>query len=155
MNLAPTLGGLTLAAVGVYMLLHARKQRRLAQACKHWPSTTATLTRVHLWSKRNIDGEMREAKHLSVAYTFDAQGETLTGHTVAFEQLVYPETVAFAEAHPEGSTLPVSYNPAKPAENVLLPMPPNTKPWSGLMLSGGAVLLGCVIAFMGYLGKIG
>lgn len=105
--------------------------------------------------RRNVDGEMKDVERLTVRYRYSVGGEPLTGHSVTFYTLVYPETVAFAESHPEGSTIPVHYNPERPGESVLRPGPrPGYKRFSDLILAGLGILAGAGVAAGGWFGVL-
>ena len=74
---------------------------------------------------------------------------------MSYFTLVYPETMEFAEAHPEGSELQVYYDPLNPAESVLVPGPRADKRYSDLILASLGVGVGVVLALLGWLEILG
>jgi hypothetical protein len=152
MNL-PFLVGLAFVAFGAWMLVHAVRSHRRARLSQQWPTAEGTLEEVFLWGRRNVDGEMKDVERLSVSYRYTVDGKALEGRNVTFYTLVYPETVAFAEAHPEGSMVPVYYNPDQPSESVLRPGPrAGHKRFSDIILALLGILVGAGVAAGGWFG---
>lgn len=135
-----------LVAVGfllfcIYMLRHALINHSNARASTSWTTTTGKLTELHLWGKRRVDGEMVGCENLSVKYQYTVNGKTFTGSRAAFYTLHYPETIDFAKRYPQGSTIPVLYNPQHPGESVIVPGLHPLKPNSEIWLAGVGVVI--------------
>lgn len=111
--------GITFSLFGCYLLRHAVRNLGWATTSEHWPETRGQLTKVQLWGKRRVAGEMHDAQNLSVNYEFEVAGKPFRASRIAFYSLVYPETLTFAEKHPNGSELSVFYDPENP-ENCAL-----------------------------------
>ena len=138
----------------IYMLRYALINHRNATASNDWISTNGKLTELQLWGKRRVDGEMVDCENLSVQYRYEVNGKTFAGNRSAFYTLHYPETVDFAKRYPQGSVVPVFYNPKNPAESVIVPGLHPQKPNSEIWLAGicTVVLAATVIGvFMGEL----
>ena len=135
-----------LVAVGfllfcIYMLRHALINHRNARASNDWTFVTGTLTELQLWGKRRINGEMVDSENLSVQYQYEVNGKNFTGSRAAFYTLHYPETVDFVNRYPQGSTIPVMYNPQNPVESVIVPGLHPLKPHSEIWLAGVGVVI--------------
>lgn len=114
------------------------------------------MTKVELWGRRTIDGEPRPVEKLSVEYEYAIDGSRYSGTQAAFYTLVYPETVSFAEAHPERSEVPVYYNPDDPAESVLVTgSKGDNKRYSEVILASVGLIVSVAIATFGMLGILG
>ncbi|WP_127560322.1 DUF3592 domain-containing protein [Saccharospirillum alexandrii] len=154
MNL-PLLAGLAFALFGIYLLFHSIANYRHAKASQGWPSVVGRLVEVQLWKKRLIEGEMKDAEHVKVAFSYQVNGRDYTGRLPTFYTLVYPETVEFAERYPVGSEVQVYYNPVNPADAVLVPGLKKDKPYSELILAVICLGVGIAVAVLGWLGVIG
>lgn len=149
MNLQ-TIGGLVLAVFGAHMLRHALRNHRKALASVAWPAVEGTVTKVELWGRRNVGGEMKEVEHLSVAYEYRVDGREYSGTRVAFHRLHFPETTDFASGHPVGSRVEVFHNPEEPGEAVLVVGPRGgNKRFGEIILAGLALGVGLAVMGMG------
>lgn len=155
MNMLPVLGGAAMGASALYMLRQALGDYRNALPSRHWPPVAGTLDETHLWGKRNVNGEMKDAEKLSVTYQYQVQGVSHTARAVAFYTLHYPETVEFAEHHPQGSQVTVYYHPGDPATSVLLPGPRENKPHAELVIGVLGLVAGLTVAILGWMGIVG
>lgn len=145
----PLLAGTAFSLFGIYLLVYAIKNYKRAVASQHWPKVSGKLVSVDLWGTRNIDGEMKDADRLSVAYEYDIQDKIHKSTSVAFYTLIYPETIEFSEKNPPDSLIDVYYDPAAPEESVLIPGPQKgNKRYSELILAILCVLIGVVVAVM-------
>lgn len=135
-----------------YMARHALANYRRADASNHWPTTEGVLVDVHLWGTRNIDGEMINAENLRVTYEYDIEGIRYSGSEVAFYHLHYPETVDFAKAHPQGSSVRVFYNPKNHAASVLISGAHPTKPYGELILAFSGVFISVAVSVAAWMG---
>jgi hypothetical protein len=152
----PLLVGTGFALFGLYMFKYALASYQKAIASLNWPCIDGKLVKVHLWGRRNVDGEMKEVRNLDVAYNYKVLEKEFSGNAVTFYTLVFPETTEFATRHPVNSTIPVYYNPADPAESVLIPgTRPGNKRYSDIILAIIGVITGIAIAVSGWLGILG
>lgn len=155
MNL-PLIFGSIFTVFSLWMLLHAITNFRTARQSESWPSVKGRLVNVELWGTRNVDGIMTPVERLSIQYDYQVDGHTHTGKNVAFYTLVYPETVRFAENHPENSDVRVYYSPQIPSESVLIPgVKGDNKRYSEIILASMALTVGIAITTAGALGIIG
>lgn len=133
MNTTYFVVALGLLLFSLAMLRYALNNYSKAKASNNWETTTGKLTKLQLWGKRRVDGEMVDSENVSVKYQYDVNGKTFTGSRTAFYTLHYPETVDFAKRYPQGSTVPVFYNPQNPVESVIVPglhlQKPNGEIW--------------------------
>ncbi|MGM0564943.1 MAG: DUF3592 domain-containing protein [Pseudomonadota bacterium] len=114
------------------------------------------MTKVELWGNRNIDGEAKPVERISVAYEYTVNDNTYSGAAIAFYSLVYPETLAFAQEHPENSEITVYHDPRDPAESVLIPgSKSGNKRYSEIILSSLGFIVSSGVAIAGALGVIG
>ncbi|MDO8342905.1 MAG: DUF3592 domain-containing protein [Cellvibrio sp.] len=141
MNITYFLVSLGFLLFCIYMLHHALINHRNAKASNGWVTTTGKLTELHLWGKRRVDGDMVDCENLSVKYQYEVNGKAFTGKRAAFYTLHYPETVDFAKRYPQGSTIPVMYNPQNPVESVIVPGLHPLKPNSEIWLAGVGVVI--------------
>ena len=104
----------------LWMLRYAMRNLRKADMSDEWPSVPGRMIKVRLWGDRNVDGDMKPVEKLSVEFEYKVDGNRYSGTDISFYTLVYPETVEFAERHPEGSEVPVFYKPGDPTQSVLV-----------------------------------
>ena len=149
------LAGFLFAIFGIYLLGRALSDYKKAVASLEWPGVEGRLTDLRLWGKRNVDGEMQDAEKLIVAYEYEFKGSQYKGSSVAFYTLVYPETVEFARSHSANGDVTIYCNPKAPVESVLVPGPRKDKPYSDCLLGAFGMIVGVVIAALGFLGVIG
>jgi len=152
---APFWAGCAFTLLGLYMLRFSVLNFRKALASEGWPTVRGELLEVTLWGRRNVKGEAKEVERLRLKYQYEVDGRSHSGTAVSYFTLVYPETVEFAEAHPEGSEVQVHYDPANPADSVLIPGPRRDKRHSDLILASLGVLVGLVLAVLGWLEILG
>ena len=155
MNL-PALIGTFFALFCLWLLRHALADLHKADNSMGWPKVTGQMLKVNLWGTRNIDGEMKPVDKLSVEYEYDVDGKRHSSTRVAFYTLVYPETVQFAEKHPEQHEVEVFYSPKDPSEAVLLRgAKAENKRYSDVILASLGLLIGVAIALGGIMGYLG
>ncbi len=151
----PLVAGVLVVIFGGYMLRHAIVSYRTAVASLTWPTTNGQVTEVRLWGLRNIDGKMKDANNLIVAYHYKIDNVSYSGKSVTFYTLVYPETIALAKRYSATPDVKVYYNPANVSKSVLVPGPNPNKPYSDLILSCVAVVTGIAVMVFAWLGVIG
>ena len=151
----PLIAGSVFALFGVYMLKHAITSYKSAIASQSWPTTDGRFSDVHLWGKRNIGGEMKEAEKLAVTYNYEVNGRAYTGKSVAFYTLMYPKTMECAERFSSKRDVKVYYNPRDASEAVLVPGPNPEKPYSDLILGAVGVTIGVIVVILAWIGVIG
>jgi len=155
MNL-PFIVGSIFTVFSLWILKHAITNFRTARQSESWPSVTGRLVTVELWGTRNVDGVMKPVERLSIQYDYQVDGHIHTGKNVAFYTLVYPETVQFAENHPENSDVRVYYSPETPSNSVFIPgVKGDNKRYSEIILASMALTVGIAITTTGAYGWIG
>jgi hypothetical protein len=145
MNITYFLVSLGLLLFSLTMLRYALNNNSKAKASNNWATTNGKLTKLQLWGKRRVDGEMVDSENVSIKYQYEVNGKTFTGNRTAFYTLHYPETVGFAERYPQGSTVSVFYNPTNPAESVIVPGLHPQKPNGEIWLASIIVVVSLVV----------
>ena len=138
----------------LYMARHAIINYKGANESRSWPKTSGKIIVMELWGKRNIDGKMIESENLKVKYEYKIDDDVHTGKTAAFYTLHYPETIDFFNSTHGNSDIDVYYNPAHPAQSVLIPGPHPTKPYGGLILASIFLIVGSAPLFYSLLSII-
>lgn len=145
MNVTYFLVSLGLFLFCIYMLRYALRNYARAKASNNWASITGEIVRIELWGKRKIDGKMVDSEHVRVVYKYCVNDETFSGNKAAFYTLHYPETLEFVKRYPQGSIVPVFYNPKAPEESVILPGLHPQKPNSEIWLAGIGVVISLAV----------
>ncbi|MEM9000261.1 MAG: DUF3592 domain-containing protein [Bacteroidota bacterium] len=152
----PFVVGVGFSMFCTWMLLYSLRRYKKSLASINWPTAQGVILEVRLWGKRNVRGEMLDLEKLSIKYSYAVQETAYQGTTPAFYTLVYPETVDFANNHPENSKIKVYYRPENPAESVLIPGPrQGNKRFSDILVAGLGLMIAAIIALLGALGILG
>lgn len=155
MNLS-AIGGIIFGVFCLWLLRHAILNLRKADTSSGWPKVSGKMIKVELWGNRNIDGESKPVEKLNVEYEYEVDGKHFSGTNVAFYTLVYPETVEFANNHPEGSQVSVFYQPEDPSKSVLLQgAKGGNKRYSEVIMAIIGLIVSIGITLGGILGLIG
>ena len=156
MNIStPAIAGILSIVFCLWFLRFARKNLRNADTSKHWPGVQGHMVSVTLWGKRNIAGKSEDAERLTVSYRYEVDGKAFDGNRIAFYTLMYPETVRFAEDHPQNSDVTVFYDPNNPQNAVLMTgARSNNKRYSEVILATFALIVSVVVTIMGLLGYL-
>lgn len=154
MNTTYFLVSLGFLLFSISMLRYAFNNHSRAKASNHWATTTGKLTKLQLWGKRRVGGEMVDSENLSVKYQYSVNGKTFTGKRAVFYTLHYPETVDFAKHYPQGSTVPVFYNPQNPAESTIVPGLHPQKPNNEIWLASVVVMVSLAVTMGVFTGEL-
>ncbi|WP_414830459.1 DUF3592 domain-containing protein [Alteromonas sp. H39] len=151
----PAIAGILSIVFCLWFLRFALNNLRNADSSKHWPGVQGHMVSVTLWGKRNIGGKSKDAERLTVSYRYEVDGKAYDGNRIAFYTLMYPETVRFAEDHPEKSDVSVFYDPENPRNAVLMTgARSSNKRFSEVILASFALMVSVVVTFMGLLGYL-
>lgn len=153
---APVITGFLFSGFCIWLLMHGLRSYKKALDSLHWPGTRGEISKLELWGKRNINGQVQDAEKLSVDYHFAVNGKTFQGSRLAFYTLMYPETVNFANANPAKSHITVYYDPNNPDNCVLIPgSRSGNKRYSDIVIASIGLIVSIGITILGALGKIG
>ena len=144
----PILVGTGFVLFSLYFLRFALANYKRALASVSWPSVQGRVTEVALWGKRRIGSEMKDAMQLAMKYDYRVGETEHEGSKIAFYTLVYPETLNFANEHPEGSEITVFYDATNPSQSVLLNGPPESKRYSEIVIACLGIAIGLIVILM-------
>ncbi|MBN8712260.1 MAG: hypothetical protein BGO12_18025 [Verrucomicrobia bacterium 61-8] len=107
--------GATIAGFGVRTVLQARESAT-------WPSAQGIILSSTVKTQSDSDGTTYKPE---VTYTYTVDGTEYRGDLIAYGMKGSSASYGFAQhydkKYPEGSTIPVAYDPAKPQTSVLEP----------------------------------
>ncbi len=104
------------ALIGIYMLILGRRSMQGGTASLTWPKTPGRILTSQV--KRGVKGSARA----DITYSYSVAGQSHTGSRVNFSfGSNLNESSRLVNANPANSDVTVFYNPADPAEAVLVP----------------------------------
>ncbi len=114
-----------LFGLGIGLLYSTIKDRLKANAALKWPVVKGVVTQSQILEDyvRTATGTVNPSYTPAVTYEFRANGQKYTAQRVIFGRPKFSFIVAgdILERFPEGAQVDVHYNPADPADAVLLP----------------------------------
>lgn len=131
-----------LSLIGPFLVVYGTVLGKKAEASLDWPHVMGKVTRALL--ERDSDGSDYSAV---VEYDYSVNGVRYRGKRLRFGGWYQKKALALAEldAYPQGSEVPVFYNPNKPSDAVLLREAQGTRLW---------ILLGILITVMAFAGDV-
>jgi hypothetical protein len=117
---------LALAALGIFLVIYGARSRQKAGASRTWPSIEGHILSAEVKQTQSTDddGRVRYAYYPAVTYDYVVAGQAYTGTLISFGGVMAKSTPEKAQdalaRFPEGSQASVYYNPANPAEAVLV-----------------------------------
>lgn len=120
--IASSLAALVCLGFSLWMAGKIARSMSLAKASVTWPSTTGTVLNSHVTVVRrgNPDRPDRYTKHLTYQYTVEGATHQSSQYTVG-DALAPEDWETLATGLPAGTEVLVSYDPANPAQAVLVP----------------------------------
>lgn len=148
----PFFAGLGLIITGILIILYHFAVRRQKEKMRQWTACSGILHKVEktgLGVKVIGTGDYRRYI-LSVQYRYTVNGKDYTGTRINFgsDITVAAEVNEFCDAHKEGQTVNIYYNPEKPQESVLLQQRPGNKPNRELYFGFILIGLGLLMAYL-------
>jgi hypothetical protein len=127
--LATVATGVVLVVFGVYTRVQSLRSRS-------WPTVTGVITESYVsTSRRSRSSERSETAH--IRYRYAVNGKTYDSDTISYAKGFFDGASTQVSHYPQGSTVPVYYDPRDPASAVL---DPGAGPTPGLALLAG---VGC------------
>jgi hypothetical protein len=122
---------------------------------RHWPSTSGTVLKARVRTRRrtDVEGRSRFESEPLVTYEYEVNGRIYRGTRLSFAERISPgEIDAWLKRYPQGKNVTVYYNPADPSQAVLeRSLPPVVVKGVLLLLViflGAALLTPPVMAFL-------
>lgn len=153
---ASIIAGIMFLLFSSWLLRYAFVTLRLAERSGDWPGASGNIVMLTLSGTRNVDGEQKPVEKITLEYDYIVDGRRYQGNRAAFYTLVYPDTVVFANQHPENELVTVYYNPDDPTESVLINgQKRGPKQYSDIVLALTGVCVSAAIIILGMMGVIG
>jgi len=146
----PFIGGAFIAFLGIYFAKSSIKNFKNFELSKKWPSVTGVVTKSSVWRPKSTS-----AHHVwSIEYIYSVNGKDYQGTRAALYTPLYEEIINWQQDRQEGDKTDVFYNPANPAESVLVTGGRDEKKYGEIILSVAVTLFGLAIMVAGYLGYL-
>lgn len=120
------IAGIALTAALAFVALHIRR-RQTAHRAASWPSVTGIVTQSHTARRWGLGNGIWIAGLWyvpEIAYRYEVGGRAYKGRKITLADRGYPKLKAAREViarYPEGASIPVYYDPAKPRRAFLEP----------------------------------
>ncbi|HSI82962.1 MAG: DUF3592 domain-containing protein [Candidatus Methylacidiphilales bacterium] len=117
--------GIWLIFINLQSLMEKVKNLTQAKAAREWPSAKGSIIASSVDEGKNYSsetGQQTVTYRPSVVYGYNVGGTAYQANRIAFGSILFyqpTEAQAFLEAHMEGMSIPVYYDPKQPSEAVL------------------------------------
>ena len=135
---------LVCGAMAGYLYTQANEFNALGAASEDWASAPGKVVAADYKTRMS---RRRTAATINIRYTFEVDGRTYSGSTLAFEKLDSLRADAAEQRlkpYPAGATVDVYYDPEDPTRNVLEKGVKSSN--SGLLWAAAAFLIGGLVA---------
>jgi hypothetical protein len=140
------------AVAGLIALAFAGVRLLRTNAAAAWPTAPGVITASGIETVAVPGRQIRYVPAVAIAYTYDVAGQTFTGTAVGRDTTPVVEGTAEAgrllAAYPAGAPVTVFVNPNDPAEAFLETAAPDGLFRPGLLLLGGAAVVGLLAAVL-------
>jgi hypothetical protein len=139
--------------VGSALLYQYFKSHRKCKKTLHWPTTTALIldSKMNEDQGRNAMGGVNVSYLITASYEYTVSGKKYQGDRVTFGRPAFNfiSASSISEQFAVGKQVPVSYDPANPAESVLAPK--DTTGMISWVPGAFFIVVGIVVALFGLL----
>lgn len=140
--------GLFMIVFGSFFAWIAWDGARMRDASQHWPTVDGRIEESSVRSERSTGSDALELNYFSsVRYRYSVNGVDFVGTRAQFVEKgsrSSAEATEWVLQNPAGKTLPVHYDPQKPAESVLYPTA-GAHPRMFVWIGGGTFLPGVLV----------